>query len=145
MALRNLVKRELVSCTRDTTVKRAAELMEVKDVGAIVVTENQKPIGIVTDRDITVRCIAKDMNAADTPVAHIMTKTVRCAGLDEGIFNVAQMMKKFEIRRVPIVDELGCAVGLLSFGDVFELVAKEISFLIGPTSPENSKIEDKAA
>ena len=145
MSLRNLMEKELIACSPKESIKHVAVLMKNNGIGAIVVTEDKKPVGIVTDRDITLRCVAEELDCANTQVEEIMTTGVETITIDEGIFDVIQVMKKSEIRRVPVVDEKGNAVGLLSFGDVYQLLGKEISDLLAPVAPEKPKIVDKAA
>ncbi len=145
MSLRNLLEMDLISCSPKESIKHVAEIMKKNGIGAVVVTENQKPIGIVTDRDIALRCVAEGLSCENTTVGKIMTLGVETVSIDEGIFDVIQVMKENEIRRVPVVDEEGFAVGLLSFGDVYQLIGQELNDLLAPTAPEQPKIVDQAA
>lgn len=145
MSLERILERDLISCSPEESIRDAAELMLEHDVGAVLVVEGEVPVGIVTDRDITLRCTAEGWDCAKKRVAEIMSKGVHTVTVDQGIFDVIQVMKVNEIRRVPVVDRDGRAVGLLSFGDVYQLVGQEISDLLGPTSPVFPKIVDRAA
>ena len=146
MSLRNLLKKDVISCTPDTTVKAVAELMDDKDVGAVMIVDSsKKPVGIITDRDIVIRCIAGGKNCDNVKVKDIMTDGVESVSIDDGIFDVVKAMKEGEIRRVPVVDEAGKAVGLVSFGDIMALLGKEISDLSVPATPDKPKLKDQAA
>lgn len=140
MSLRQSLEREVISCDLDTTVADAAKLMDGTNIGAVVVTRDGKPQGILTDRDIVIRCVAEDLDCQSTLVRDVMSAPAACLSLDAGIFNVVQCMRKNGIRRVPIVDESGRVVGLVSMGDVLQLLSEEIYALAEPASPEAPKI-----
>ena len=140
MSLRQTLERELISCDRQTSVTDAAKLMDGTNIGAIVITRDGKPEGILTDRDIVLRCVAEDLDCQATLVADVMTTPVACLSLDAGIFNVVQCMRRNGVRRVPIVDDEGRVVGLVSMGDVLQLLSEEVHALAEPAAPEAPKI-----
>jgi len=143
MSLRNLLQTELVSCPAETPIKHVAELMEKSDVGAVLITGAGKPLGIVTDRDIAIRCVAKGLDGNQGIARDIMTKNVQTVSIDDGIMDVVRVMQENEVRRVPVVQEGGIAVGLLSFGDIFELLTKEMVALSVPATPKEKKIVER--
>ena len=146
MSLNKLLERELISCFQDDLVSDAARLMDERNVGAIVVVDaNRFPVGIVTDRDIVVRCIGKGSNCEQTKVGDIMTSDISCVKTTEGIFDVIRTMKEGAVRRLPVVDESGVVVGLVSFGDMFQLLGQELSDLAAIVEPETPKIVSKEA
>src|SRR5687767_10514799 len=116
MALDKLLEKKLVSCSPDTTVTQVAELMDRENIGAIVVTEDDEPVGIITDRDIVVRCVVLRADCNETPVRQIMTEHIVTVKASDGIFDVIQAMKENRVRRVPVIDNGGKCIGLLSFG-----------------------------
>jgi signal-transduction protein with cAMP-binding, CBS, and nucleotidyltransferase domain len=134
MSLRDVIDENLVSCNSETPISEVADLMKDEDVGAVVVVdENRKPIGIVTDRDIVVRCISESRDP-NTPVGTIMTASVASVGIDAELHDVVRVMKERGVRRIPVVDQNSFAVGLISFGDLFGLIAKEMSELSATTA-----------
>jgi CBS domain-containing protein len=82
-------REEVVTVSPDDTVAHAAMRMKEEDVGAVVVLENERVVGILTDRDVAL-CTALDNVPADSPVRAVMTKNVRTIWGDEGIFNATQ-------------------------------------------------------
>jgi CBS domain-containing protein len=114
-------------------------MMRDENVGAILVLEGGKPAGIITDRDLVLRCISEREDYTEKPVREFMTEDVECVGLDEGIQNVVERMRDGEIRRVAVVDDAGRAVGLLSFGDIFALLAREMGDLSTATTSSRSQ------
>jgi len=144
MSLTNFLGKKLVSCAPNTSVKQVAKLMKDEDVGCVVVLQDGKLSGIVTDRDLAVRCLADSFDG-NSPVQKVMTKPVLTASVDDGIHDVVEKMKKNEIRRIPVVDKSGKTIGVLSFGDVFGLLSQEFSDLSQTASPSSPKLYKKAA
>jgi CBS domain-containing protein len=146
MALRNLLERKLVSCSPKTPVTEVARLMDQENVGAVLVLEEDgRPAGIVTDRDIVLRCVVREADCSQKSVEDVMTDSLATVKLDEDIYNVIQVMRDHEVRRVPVVDDDGRAIGLLSFGDIFHLLGQEIRDLSATIAPERAKIVSRAA
>lgn len=129
MPLRDYLEKEVVSCRSEDNIGHVAALMQKRDVGAVVVTEAGRPVGIVTDRDIAIRCVAEGLDCSTTNAGQIMSPSVETVTLDQGIFEVVEHMRDAMIRRVPVVDERGEAVGLISFDDVFDLICEELNGL----------------
>ena len=105
---------------RDSIVE-AARIMQNADTGIVpVVDDSRKIIGMVTDRDIVVRCIAEGKNPLEARVNEVMTKSVRKVQEDATINDVIGLMSSSEIRRVPVVNGNDEIVGIVSMGDVAE-------------------------
>ncbi|MGP3971247.1 CBS domain-containing protein [Streptomyces sp. 6N223] len=112
-----LMSRDLVTVHEDDTVSTAAKLMRQNDTGDVAVLDDGHLIGIVTDRDITVRVVAEDLPATTqvgdvASESDIVTVTPR-ATLDEA----TSLMREHAIRRLPVLEE-GELVGMLSIGDI---------------------------
>ena len=110
MSLHNMLERKVISCAPQSTIKEVAELMDRENVGSILVLQKGMPLGIITDRDIVVRCVVKGLDCAETTVKEMMTDKVETVDVDGGIYDVIQAMKKHKIRRVPVVDSSGRAI-----------------------------------
>ena len=128
----------VVSVKPDATVQFVAGLMKEKNIGCVVVTDNHRPVGIVTDRDIALRsgtlCDQPDMILIES----VMTRDIMTIRKDAGIFDAIQEMKTLGVRRMPIVDSGGRLVGLLTVDDLIRLLAREmadIARIIGKESP----------
>jgi CBS domain-containing protein len=109
------------------TVEAAARAMRDHGVGCLVVTRDRHPIGIVTDRDLVVRVMAEGIDPAQARVGEFVTFDPITASLDEGIETVVQRMRKHGVRRVPIVDQSGEAVGIVTADDLLVLLGGEIA------------------
>lgn len=102
----------------ETTLKETADKMRAMDVGAMPVMKDDKVVGILTDRDITIRGVADGKNPDTTRVENIMTKGVTCAYEDETIDELARTMKNEKIRRAVVLDRKDNITGMVSIGDL---------------------------
>jgi CBS domain-containing protein len=108
-----------------TSVERAARLMEECDCGALpVVGDNGVLVGMVTDRDITVRIVARGRDVRHAIVADCMTERVFACYANESIAECMRQMARHQVRRLPIVDERGRLVGILAQGDLARHMAR---------------------
>jgi CBS domain-containing protein len=101
----------------DQTVQEAANFMLQADAGSIPVVEGDRLIGMITDRDIAVRGIAKG-NGPDTPVRELMTDDLIVARADDDIEEVARKMSSAQVRRLPVIDSEERLCGIVSLGDL---------------------------
>jgi CBS domain-containing protein len=138
MTVYTICQTNVVSVKPDATVQFVAELMRDKNIGCVVVTENHKPIGIITDRDIALRATSLCGEPDMAFIESIMTRDIRTIRKDTGIFDAIQEMKSTGVRRMPIVDSSGRLIGLLTVDDLIRLLAREmadIARIIGKESP----------
>lgn len=105
------------------SIRHAAELMDQLDIGVLPVCEGDRLIGVVTDRDITVRATAVGRPADSTSISDVMTDDVRWVSQDDDTADAEELMAAAQIRRVPVVDADKRLVGMLSLGDL--AVARE--------------------
>lgn len=106
--------------TPDSTLREAAALMAELDLGALPVGENDRLVGMLTDRDIAVRAVALG-KGPDTPVREAMTDEVKYCFDDEECEHVARNMGEEQVRRLPVVNRDKRLVGILSLGDLATL------------------------
>ena len=105
--------------TERDDVRQVARIMKDRDTGVVpVVDDNRKVIGLVTDRDIVVRCIAEGHNVGDCLVNSVMTKSIRSVREDAPVDEVMSLMSSAEVRRVPVVNSNNELVGIVSMGDI---------------------------
>jgi CBS domain-containing protein len=100
--------------------------MEDADVGAlIVVDEKAYPVGVVTDRDLAMRCVAGDADPKTTLVSSVMTSPVLCVSESTPIEDALKKMAGISARRLAVTDEKGRLAGILALDDVLELLVEE--------------------
>lgn len=108
----------------ETPISQAAELMESEDVGALPVLEGEHLAGMITDRDIVIRAVAKGKDPRGMPVREIATRDVVAVRPDEDLSEALKIMASHQIRRLPVVDDDNRLIGVLAQADV-ALEAKE--------------------
>ena len=103
----------------DTPVSELAKLMCDHDVGAIPIGENDRLIGMVTDRDIVCKGLARDgFNARRTTARDVMTAEIHCCREDEDLAKAVRHMEELKVRRLPVINKTKRMIGILSLGDV---------------------------
>ncbi|MEE9251779.1 MAG: CBS domain-containing protein [Thermodesulfobacteriota bacterium] len=120
--LRKIEKKTVISTGPGDSVKTAAMLMREKMVGSVVIVENKRPIGIITDRDITVRVVADGLDVAKTKVREVMTGELITANEDTRAAELLKVIDENGIRRVPIVDKNGHLSGIITLDDLLQIV-----------------------
>jgi len=116
MQIRNVMTQNVSTVQQDSSVSEAASIMKDLNVGAVPVCEGKKPVGILTDRDITIRNVA-DARDANSLVKDIMSGNLVYGTPDMSNEEAAQIMAENQIRRLPIVQN-GNLVGIISLGDL---------------------------
>jgi CBS domain-containing protein len=100
------------------TLQQAAQLMDRLNVGSLPVVQDRKLLGMVTDRDITVRGTAAGLAPGSTRIGDVMTERACSCQADESIEEVQRWMGDAQVRRVPVVDKDGAVIGIVSLGDL---------------------------
>lgn len=113
-----IMTRGIRKMTRNETVVQAAQAMSELNVGIIPICDQEKLVGVVTDRDIVVRVVAQGGAVQETPLSSVMSQDAYCCFEDQSVDEVAEQMRERQIRRVPVLDREKHLVGMLSLGDV---------------------------
>jgi CBS domain-containing protein len=101
------------------------------------------PVGILTDRDIVIEIISKEISVNEVTVGDIMTFALLKVTEDENIFDVAQRMRARGVRRVPVISRLGELIGIIAADDILELLSEELSLLARITTRETEQEKAK--
>jgi CBS domain-containing protein len=118
MRIADLMTREPITIGPRDSVQRAAQLMDDLNVGALPVCDGALLVGIVTDRDITVRATAAGLDPRLTEVDLVMSDRVRCCSPRQSAAEVLRQMAAVQIRRLPVLDEAQQLVGMVALGDI---------------------------
>ena len=116
--VQDIMTRGVRALSPSDSVVAAAQTMDELNVGALPVCQAGKLLGMVTDRDITVRAVARGRADAGTTLSDVMSGHVSWCYEDQPIQEVAQQMSDWQVRRLPVMDRSGKLVGMLSLGDV---------------------------
>lgn len=139
MTIGRICIREVFYADPDESASTVARRMRDENVGTLVVTDEQNmPVGFLTDRDLTVRVLAEDLDPQATTVSEVMTREPVMVPEDLPIETALTRMKSRGMRRVIVVDEDKKLMGLASLDDILELVIeemKDIGEIIGLQSP----------
>ncbi|AEH39359.1 CBS domain-containing protein [Halopiger xanaduensis] len=124
MPIEDLSRSDVVMAEPDASVGDLAAKMDDENVGSVVITEDGSPVGIVTDRDLTVRVLAEETDPIDQTAADVMTEDPETLEADAGFYQATNLMADHGIRRIPICegDDL---VGIITADDLTELIADE--------------------
>lgn len=124
----------VVTASAQMTVNQAARAMRGKNVGALVVVNAGRPVGMLTDRDITIEVLAQGMDPDVTRVGDVMHKKPVTIREDLGILDAAKAFAKTGVRRLPVVTKAGVLVGVIAFDDLIMLLGNEMGHLAGALS-----------
>jgi len=118
MIIREVMTRDVRIISPNDTLESAAQLMEEQDFGSLPVAENDRLVGMLTDRDITIRAVARGLVPRESTVREVMSAEVKYVYDDESIRDVATVMGDLQVRRLPVLDRHKRLVGIVSLGDL---------------------------
>jgi CBS domain-containing protein len=118
MLVGEVMTRDVTAVSTHATVREAAQQMDQLNVGALPVCEGQRLVGMITDRDITVRCTAAGSSPDATQVNDVMSGDVRWCREDDQVAKATEEMSHMQVRRLPVVDRGQNLVGIVSLGDL---------------------------
>lgn len=121
MNVRDIMSRDPSCCTPETNLVECAQIMLRNDVGEIPVVrddDSKQIVGVITDRDIVVRAVARNINPSDVKIQEVMTDDLVTVSDDASIDDVGSLMRDRQVRRVPVVDTQRNVVGIVSLADV---------------------------
>ncbi|HEY0682691.1 MAG TPA: CBS domain-containing protein [Steroidobacter sp.] len=117
MKIRDCMTRDVRMVRPDQSIREAAHLMAELDIGALPVQDNDRLVGMITDRDIAVRAVAEG-RGADTRISDVMTNEIKYCYEDQDIDEVTRNMGEQRLRRLPVMNRDKRLVGILSLGDL---------------------------
>jgi len=118
MQLREVMTRNIETVQVEATIQEAAQKMAARDVGFLPVIEHNLPVGVITDRDLTTRAVARGDDPRQTPVHRVMTAEIETMKEDESVEEAAQRMREKKIRRLLVEDINRRIVGVVTLGDL---------------------------
>ena len=111
----------------DTPLIEIAQLMRDEDIGAVPIGENDRLVGMVTDRDIVCRAVAEEADLAMATARDVMTKGIIYCREDEDIEDVIHLMEDRQVRRLPVISKEKRLIGILTMGDLSHAVSHELA------------------
>jgi CBS domain-containing protein len=143
MPIGEICVREVVICNRATTVLETAQLMRRYHVGDLVIVEEsggkRNPVGLITDRDIVIGVTALQLDPTTVTAGDLLCRDVVVVREDQSVFETMEHMRAHGVRRMPVVDQQGALVGIISVDDLIELLAEELGKLPKLMSKEQAQ------
>jgi CBS domain-containing protein len=148
--LKNIIRFELYSVKPEDGLQEVVRIMKDQNVGSVLVCDRDKrPLGIITDRDLVLRCMGENKDFDQCKARDLMTSSPHTVKQEEGLYDCINAMHDAGVRRIPVVDQQGKAVGIVSFGDILKILSKEFNSLVGTTTrplvPEKQQKKAAAA
>lgn len=145
MTIGDICNREVIVIQRDETAQAAAKLMRQFHVGSIVVIDKTNgstiPVGVITDRDLIVEIMATELDASVITVGDIMAQELFTVKENAAIHEAVELMRRKTVRRLPVVDESGELIGILTLDDVLQLISEQMLDLAKLVRYEQKKEE----
>ena len=117
MQISEIMHKGLTTASLNDSIKAVAQLMRQEDIGVVPVIDNDKTVGIVTDRDIVINCVATG-SSLDRPIQDAMNKDVICVQENEDVEKASQLMKDHQVSRIVVTNESQRPVGMVSLHDL---------------------------
>ena len=134
MLLKEICTPEVICCAPQTNALEAARLMRHKHVGDLVVVDDpddeRTPLGVVTDRDLVVEVMATGLEPSTTTLASLIHSPVVIANESEDTSQVIDRMRTHGVRRIPVVDDHGAVVGIVTLNDLLHVVVSDARALL---------------
>jgi len=127
MKVSDAMHRKADWASTDTPIAEIARMMATDDIGAVPIGQDDRLVGILTDRDIAVRVVAKGRDPERTKAADVMTKGLVWCRSSATVEEAIHVMDQKKIRRLPVIDENKRLVGMLSLGDIAHSVSRDLS------------------
>jgi CBS domain-containing protein len=129
----NFAKKVMTAAPGDS-LAAVARTMDEHNVGAVVVAEYHRPVGIVTDRDLALALGVRGLTP-ETPVARVMATPAETIGVADGVFQATQTMRERNVRRLVVVDDAGDLAGIVTLDDLLRLLSRELANLVEGIAP----------
>lgn len=126
MPVRDLAREAVVTAPPTATATHLAELMAVEDVGSVVIVDETDPIGIVTDRDLTIGIVREGNDPAEVTAENVMTPDPFTIEADAGVYDALSEMAEANVRRVPVIASDGTLTGIVTMDDFVVLLVGEL-------------------
>lgn len=140
MSLSQLMTKEITSLPETATALDAAKYMTDMNVGSVIITdEKEKPVGIITDRDISTKIVAAEKDPKSVKLKDIMCSPVVTINVGKNIIDATRLMGEYWVRRLPVVNDEGKVVGVLSMDDVLIFLSQEIQNIANALKREIGK------
>jgi len=127
MKIKEIMSKEVKFVDPNTSLQEAAKIMREKDIGILPIGENERIVGMLTDRDIVIRTLANGKDVKSTTVKEVMTPKCLYCFEEDTIEDVSKSMSQSQIRRMPVLNKEKRLVGIISLGDLACKGSKQVA------------------
>ncbi|KAF5090114.1 Hypoxic response protein 1 [anaerobic digester metagenome] len=146
MGIVKCCREQVVAVSPDTPAVEVARIMGEKNVGSVVVvTGDNRPTGILTDRDLAVRVMAQEKNPGEVRAGDILTRDVITFQDSMGVYEAIQKMTSEGIRRMPIVDDGGRLIGIVTMDDIVRMLGEEMAAIAKNIEKQSPPMQEAGA
>ena len=146
MGLVKCCREQVVAVSPDTPAVEVARIMGEKNVGRVViVTGDNRPVGVITDRDLAVRVMAQERNPGEVRAGDIVTRDVITFRDSMGVYEAIQKMTAEGIRRMPVVDDAGKLIGIVTMDDIIRMLGEEMAAIAKNIEKQSPPMQKEAA
>ncbi len=131
MKIKDIMSKDVQVVAPDTLLHEVAKKMRQNDCGSILVAKDDRLLGVITDRDLALRCVAESHHPADTKAEQVMTAEILYCWEDDEMEDVALNMTKNKVRRLPVLNKDKRLVGIISLGDMASNSTDHHHFICG--------------
>ncbi|WP_265109915.1 CBS domain-containing protein [Halosolutus halophilus] len=131
MPIENLARSDVVTAATDESIRELASTMQAEDVGSVVITDGETPVGIVTDRDLAMQVLADGADPEGVVAEDVMSDDLQTIDEDAGFYQATESMSEHGIRRLPVTGSNDELTGIITVDDLNELLADEHQELAG--------------
>jgi CBS domain-containing protein len=124
-SVEKIMTKNVVTCSPNTSIMEAAKKMRNKTISSVVIIEDKKPVGIVTERDFTKKVVSVNLDTKSNNVTKIMTSPVITIPPETNIFYANEQMQKRKIRRFPVTDKNGELIGIITQRDILNYLTEQ--------------------
>lgn len=118
MLISQIMTTEVIAASPNDTLRAAAQTMLAHDLGILPICDNGDLIGMISDRDITIRAVARGLSLDDTRISQLLGTEARYMYEDQTVEDAARYMKQFQVRRLPVLNHENNLVGIVSLADL---------------------------
>ena len=143
MFIGEICNRDVVIASKATSITELAQLMREHHVGSIVITEVQNecniPIGIVTDRDLVIELLSKEIDTSSVAAGDVMSADLITVRESNHVYDVLKLMRGKGIRRVPVVNDENVLIGIVTVDDLLDVVISELDDIVNIVAIEQKR------
>lgn len=137
MTVQDLARTEVMTAHPDQSAANLATVMREEGVGSVIIVEEERPVGIVTDRDLVVHVLEPRANSTEMTASEIMPDDLVTISGDVGLLEATEIMASESVRRLPVIDHDERLSGIVTLDDLVDLLTNELSNLTAVIEAES--------